>query len=245
MKTIKWSLVLITLFAAPAVWAEEEAREDPWEYDKDKESKREESEKADKESERTFGASGDFVISAERVLGFAASSSKIKLDGPDQKESVTRFNFLTNANQSSVGEAGLSVPAGYSAPRLAFDYFLADAISIGIAIGYSSATNSEKNGYFIASPRVGYAFMFNETFGIWPRLGGTYIDQKINGSKLGVIAISAELPVVITPMEHVAFTIGPSFDGGLYGKINPDGPQGQTDFAMDEFGVHAALSAFF
>jgi hypothetical protein len=43
----------------------------------------------------------------------------------------------------------------------------------------------------------------------------------------------------------VAFSIGPTFDGGLFGKINPEGPEDQTDFAMDEFGASAALSAFF
>jgi hypothetical protein len=237
MKTIKWSLLLMTLCAAPAAWAEEQAREDPWEYDKDKDSKREESEKAEKASERTFGNSGDFVISAERLFGLASTSSKIKVSGPDTKETVMRLNLLTNANQDSLG---------FSAPRLAFDYFVGEAISLGIALGFSSTADGDKNQYFIASPRVGYALMFSEMFGIWPRLGATYLDQKVNGTKLGVVAISAELPFVIVPMDHLAFTIGPTFDGAVYGKINPSGPEvGQTDFAMDEFGGQAALSVFF
>lgn len=249
MKTTKWAFVVMTLCAAPAALADEdgETREDPWDYDKEREEKREEAEREDQESEseRTFGNSGEFVISAERLFGLAATTSKITLSGTDSKDSVTRLNLLTNANQD---------PLGYSAPRLAFDYFVADAISIGLALGFSSTSDDVKNRYFAVTPRFGYAFMFSEMFGVWPRVGATYLDQKLEvpihggafaGATMGVVAISAELPVVIVPIPNVAFSIGPTFDGGVFGKINPEGPQDQTDFAMDEFGASAALSAFF
>jgi hypothetical protein len=238
MMTRNWSLVLAAVFLAQVARAEDdEKREDPWEYDKERDAKREEADKADA-PERTFGNSGEVAISAERLLGYASTSWKMKLkNAPDPKDTVSHLNLLVNAN----GDV-----ATYSAPRVAFDYFVTDGLSLGASIGFSAASGEENYREFLFNPRIGYAYMFGAVVGVWPRVGVTYQDQKAPIGKVALLAVSVEASLVVVPAEHVAITLGPTFDGGLVGKINPPGAeQGKTDYAQDEFGFHVGLTTFF
>ncbi|HEV8244893.1 MAG TPA: hypothetical protein VGP93_03960, partial [Polyangiaceae bacterium] len=89
-----------------------------------------------------------------------------------------------------------------------------------------------KGTTFLGGLRVGYAYPFDETFGLWPRAGISYAtssahivvtDPAANTNttiKLSsnYIDFDAEVLAVISPVEHLAFMIGPFLDLGLGGK---------------------------
>lgn len=237
MKATYGSLALALLLVTGSAWADEdvEQREDPWEYDKAKSEKREKAEQEEKDSERTFGNSGELAITAERLVGISRTTRKIKLVGPDQKDSVTRVHLFLNQNGD---------PLGYSAARLAFDVFVMDGLSLGGALGYSSDADGATQSEFLVAPRLGYALMFSELVGVWPRAGVTYQDQKLANAKVALLAGTVEAELVLVPTANVVITLGPSYDFGLVGKYNPD-PGAKTDLAQDEFGFSAGLGVFF
>lgn len=243
MKARYGSLAFALLFATGSAWADDdEPREDPWAYDQDKSEKREKADKEEKEldDERSFGNSGDFAVSAERLVGIAKTTWRIKQTGTDPKGSVTRVHLLLNEN----GDV-----RSYSAPRIAFDWFAMDGLSLGGALGYSSESDSETGGasqhQTLIAPRVGYALMFSELIGVWPRAGITYQDQKLATAKSALLAGSVEAELVLVPTANVLVTLGPSFDFGIIGKNNPDGAPKKTDMAQDEFGFSAGIGMYF
>jgi hypothetical protein len=134
---------------------------------------------------------------------------------------------------------------GYSAARLAFDWFATDGLSLGGALGYSSdSTDDVTSRELLLAPRIGYAYMFSEVFGVWGRAGVTYQDQELASAKIAMLAGTVEAELVMVPTANVAITLGPSYDFGLVGKYNPD-PGAKTDLAQDEFGFSAGLGVFF
>ena len=113
---------------------------------------------------------------------------------------------------------------------------------------------------FLISPRVGYGIMFTDVFGIWPRAGVTYFtasrDNKNNAgqttseSSINGLALTLEVPLILSPIDHVGFTIGPAFDIPLSGssETDPTDPAGQTsefDAKFMEIGVNAGLLVWF
>lgn len=239
MKARYGSLALALLLVSGSAWADDdddEDREDPWAYDQAKSERRQQAEEEERESERSFGSSGEFAISAERLVSFARTGRVIKQDGPDQKDTVTRLNLLLNENADVLG---------YSAPRLAFDVFVMDGLSIGGALGFSSVSGDLDQRQVTVAPRFGYALMFGEVVGIWPRVGVTYQDQKTAEAKVGILAGTVELPLVLVPAPQALITIGPSLDFTLVGKYNPTGPVERTNYAQDELGFSAGLTLFF
>ena len=238
MKAKYGSLALALLFVTGSAWADEdgEAREDPWEYDQAKSEKRAKAEEEERESERTFGNSGEVAISAERLVGFSRTTRRIKLTGPDEKDTVTRVHLFLNQNGDVLG---------YSAARLAFDVFVIDGLSLGGSLGYSSDADGTSVHEVLVAPRLGYALMFGEVVGVWPRAGVTYQDQKLVGAKAAMLAGTVEAELVLVPTANTVITLGPSFDFGLIGKINLDGPTPKTDLAQDEFGFSAGVGVFF
>ncbi|HET9934710.1 MAG TPA: hypothetical protein VFQ35_28590 [Polyangiaceae bacterium] len=219
-------------------WADDDdrpQREDPWEYD-DAKKKAREQEEEDEASEDAFANAGQLVLSAERLVGVSRTAIETKVGGVKHKDSVNRANLLLNQDGNVYG---------YSHPRVAFDYFVIDGLSLGGAVGFSVNSGDAANRELILAPRVGYAYMFSDTVGVWPRLGGTYQYQKTPEGVTGLLAISFEANLVIVPTEHVAFTIAPTIDASLVGKFNPVGPEKKSDYKQEEIGLQTGLSVFF
>ena len=200
MKARYGSLAFALLFATASAWADDdEPREDPWAYDQDKAEKREKAAEEEKADEREFAVSGQLAISAERVVGISSTSWRVKQTGTDPKGSVTRVHLLLNEN---------SDVRSYSAPRIAFDWFAMDSLSLGGALGYSSEADSESGGasqrQLLVAPRVGYALMFSELIGVWPRVGVTYQQQTITDAKVASKPYVDE--ITMTRIDEVADT---------------------------------------
>jgi hypothetical protein len=209
-----------------------------------------------------FGTAGRFAIAAERITSINHSSStEVEEDEDPSTTSFTNIALFTNP----LG----SITSGYSYPRIGADYFVIDGLSIGAALGIfrTSSTNESEIGDttvetdgptvsgVLLSPRIGYAFMFEDNIGIWPRAGITYVgsgsendDGDESSSKLW--ALSLEVPFVFVPVPHVAFTAAPALDLGIGGsnEFDPSDegvPTSESDVKTTDFGLHLGMLAYF
>jgi hypothetical protein len=209
-----------------------------------------------------FGTAGRFAIAAERITSINHSSMKVEDDDSDGSfsTSYTNIAFLTNPLGSDT--------SGYSFPRIGFDYFVTDGLSVGAALGIISSsssieiddgdTSTESDGAstsgVLFSPRIGYAFMFEDNIGIWPRAGITYVgagtEDDGDEASRKLWALSIEVPFVFVPVPHVAFTAAPALDLGIGGsqEVDPSGegiPTSETDLKVTDFGLHLGMLAYF
>jgi hypothetical protein len=197
-----------------------------------------------------FAKRGEFVVSAERLFGFAWSHTSTGKGSTTTIENATIINRLT-----AVSSALLT---SYSFPSLAFDYFATESLTLGLAAGYfHTSTNSQTesqsssdsrhgpsfNGLLL-SPRVGYAYMFAPTIGIWPRAGLTYLYAGRTGATLSEVALTLEVALSIVPFPHVAFWIGPTLDLGLTGSVSSSNTTGVRTKTTD-LGVQTGLCVYF
>ena len=210
-----------------------------------------------------FGTAGRFAISAERITSINHSSMTLEDDDSDASlsSSYTNIAFLTNPLGSDT--------SGYSFPRIGADYFVIDGLSVGAALGIISSsssievdngeTSTESDGPttsgVLFSPRIGYAFMFEDNIGIWPRAGITYVgagseDDDGDETSVKLWALSIEVPFVFVPVPHVAFTAAPALDLGIGGsrEIDPGAegvPTSENDLKATDFGLHLGMLAYF
>ena len=242
-----------------------------------------------------FGQKGQVAISAERLLGVYVLDAEAEHDGtstgfgPGGPIPVAR---KTENNSTTFALLGSGASVGPAAiPRLAVDFFVIDQLSIGGSLLYwSDSTESETTGTNTVggtpdpidrdrtetdthvvgfSPRVGYAYMFSPTFGIWPRGGFSYVNQKTesknenidagNGTvdttdtevKTSVFSLTLEGLLIISPFEHLAFGVGPFFEWGFAGDIEteisspPALLQTEGDLNTTTFGITSSLIAWF
>lgn len=208
-------------------------------------------------AQEQLGQAGGFAIGAERVTGFASTDTEGELESGgltlDIDGKTTSFSLLASDPRTP-----------FASPRVGFDYFVIDGLSIGGFVAYIStdaelevenvSTDEEKTTVFAFGPRVGYAYMFSDVVGIWPRGGFTYLsseteDANDDETQFSLFAFSAEAMLVVAPVPHAAFIFGPTLDftidGG--GEFNPDvGPSTDIDdVKVNTFGVQAGIVAWF
>jgi hypothetical protein len=226
------------LLAISATGQAKNVREDPFAYEEREAERSQKREEAEEEAatKQSFGSSGDFAISVERLVGFAHTSYKVKLDGPDDKVNINRIHGL----MSPGGD-----PIGYSAPRIAFDIFVTRALSLGIAAGYGQNTGDSKVRVIAAAPRIGYALMFGDVVGIWPRLGATYESINATGADAWVLAGTFDLPLVLVAGGHAMLSLGPRVDWGFAGQIDRKGDDKVHKLTSLEYGGSAGMTVFF
>lgn len=183
-----------------------------------------------------FGTAGQFSIGVDRLFGVSRDSetttTPAPLNGYESKSTIRSTNFSL---------LGISQPGAtrFNAPRLSADYFVIDGLSLGGSLGYfwasghtktsmggvdAEADTGSESGYLVAA-RVGFAKMFNEMIGIWPRAALSYLhigvkdpdgnDEPGGGYRA---AVGLDVPLVLAPMPHFGFLLGPSLDYGFAGK---------------------------
>jgi hypothetical protein len=189
-------------------------------------------------SAQEFGAKGDVVFSIDRVMGITGTHDSGETALTDYHDDFTSISFGWRATPDG---------SPFDVARLAFDYLIADHISIGGALGYASVDADQQNDYstFIIAPRVGYAYAFGRVVGIWPRGGFTYHTSSVdNGIDEKGFALTLECPFTFSPATHFAFHIGPTFDIDMFGSRDPF-PIDKEDHSFRTFGVNAGLLAWF
>lgn len=218
-----------------------------------------------------FGKAHGFVIAAERVMGF--TSTKTETEGSIETGALSTDyeSETTHSHFDFLAKGDVSDP--FVAPRLAFDFFVIDGLSVGGALGYSSDdrdgdetignTNrdvvAEESSGVIVAPRVGYAVMFTPVVGIWPRGGLSYwtskqeLDQPGNQpdteANASGLSLSAEVMLVIAPVPHGAFLVGPTLDLPVTSSGDADlGGNTNADFDkvdVTTLGIQAGVGVWF
>ncbi|HEX9621718.1 MAG TPA: hypothetical protein VF989_16345 [Polyangiaceae bacterium] len=171
-----------------------------------------------------FGSSGTAALGAERLLGL----SFVKVSG-DLEGDLTYFHFAGNPSHATP----------YDIPKLTFDYFVADHVSLGTGFVFGSLDpdGGDAVSIVVFSPRVGVGLAISRRAGVWLRGGLTYYNGEegdVDGFGLNLDAMFA---LGIT--DTFAFTLGPAFDVGLTGSIGP------ADVRFSSFGLSSGIAGFF
>lgn len=162
---------------------------------------------------QSFGKRGTVAVSAERLFGYVHDSYSWQ-QGNYQGSGLVGQNVQSQADSLSLFTSTLS--GQFNAPRIGADYFVFDRVSLGAGLGYASVPQEADR--YIFAPRVGYAAMFNDSAGVWPRAGFSYV----SASDFALAAITLEAPLVLSPVSHTAILVGPtidkSFPAHVYGQ---------------------------
>lgn len=202
---------------------------------------------------------GNVALGADRVYGFTHSTMDVDFEDVDLEIKATSNNFAL------FGQGDVASP--YAQPRLALDFFVIDGLSIGGSLTYYTRSGETETDSplgqteedqpdasgFVISPRIGYAVMFGDNFGIWPRGGFTYFtaESEVDGNdaQMSGLAFTAEFQLVIAPGEHFALTLGPAVDLGLTGGGEADlgAPLQEEDFdgKITDLSVYGGLVGWF
>ncbi len=164
-----------------------------------------------------FGEQGTPALFAERLFGFYFSKRETDLpNGNEVEEDFKGFGLGTRSPAHVTP---------YELPRVGFDYFVIDSLSVGGALAYAQSEDDDdpnnEFSIFLLAPRVGYVWMFSEVVGFWLRGGFTYhsIDRDPGGIDENALALTGEGMFVITPTPNFGFIVGPTFDLSFTGEI--------------------------
>jgi hypothetical protein len=165
---------------------------------------------------QAFGAKGTPAISADRLFGFSLTGMSLDYPAPVGEVEADASHFGL-AWQGANGTTNF--PLVYDVPRLAFDYFIIDSLSIGGSIGYASLSveeedNDEIDGNaFIFAPRAGYVWNFNDWASFWIRGGFTYHSWSAGDDiEENALALTVEPTFVLAPTDNWGFVLGPTLD---------------------------------
>lgn len=192
-----------------------------------------------------FGKSGTMVFGAERLFAFYKGNVSFE----DQNDNDEDWD------QSGLGFGWGAVAYPFNVPRLGFDYFVIDQLSIGGALGYADYDDDDDGGFdadyeaFILAPRVGYYVGFGDVFGFWPRGGFTYhsLDPENDNNDQWGMALTLEANFTVAPAEHFSFMFGPTFDIDFMGETECGGPNNPDDCKLRyrSFGLQVGVIGWF
>jgi hypothetical protein len=201
-----------------------------------------------------FAKQGVFIVSADRLVGFTHSSQNVDPEGPGNTFDTAYDNFALLGQSEMTG--GFTSP--YSIPRVSFDYFVIDGLTIGGSLIFDTlSVNGDNNvgdydaTLFALAPRVGYAIMFSDAAGFWPRGGFTlyHLSEDVNNASETGFGFNLDFPFVFVPAEHTAILVGPALDLGLVGSGHWDvgfgGGNTDYDRQIIDFGIYAGLGIWF
>jgi hypothetical protein len=232
------------------------------------------------EAQEHFGTAGQAIVSADRLFGVHFWSLKSEQDAVGMTPastatlSGTDIDLLWGASSTSTNALASGNPDVYQIPRLAFDFVLGPGITVGGALGYlhrsaslSTTMNNttisrdqpSANG-FLMSPRVGYALALTPMVAIWIRAGISYFtlsDENTNMAgttttkhNMHGFSLGLDPQLVITPVPHVGFMVGPIADIPLSGNYKTE-QSGMANTSVDttikvaNYGVSAGVLVYF
>lgn len=192
----------------------------------------------------TFGDKGTVAFGADRLFSFFKAGITVEdANGDDacgddgQPDcDATGIGFGGNAGNGVFGFP-------YNYPRLGFDYFVIDKLSIGGSIVYASLDADIGGGEaFMISPRVGYFLGIGSSFGFWPRGGFTYhsVDPDGGGNDYNGFGLTLEGMFAVAPVDHFAFMFGPTIDLDFAGKTEC-GNNDDCKWRQRSFGIQVGL----
>jgi len=218
-------------------------------------------------SAQDLGEQGSMALSADRLFGITSFSAKGELDlpGADEGEVSGTTVSLLWGDAPRVGVEGVEVPIPGAIPRLSFDFFVIDSLSLGGSLGHYSFSGEYDPGgdgdtrdldsvsAFALNPRVGYVFPLGDTAYFWLRGGLTYMKVNLeeeegdSEANVSVMQLNAEGAFVIGIADHFGFHVGPALDFPLSGKAElEDGDEDlDVDISVLSFGAYGGLVGWF
>jgi hypothetical protein len=173
-----------------------------------------------------IGTSGQFIVSADRLMGLNVWSFKTEQTSPapvnptTTKVSGTGFNLLWGGDATAVPVTNVTPNAPvYSIPRLAFDYVAIPGLTVGASLGYfnrggtvettrmnvTMSVDAPSGNSLLLVPRVGYIFDFTPLLGVWARGGFTYYWGKSTSTTgMGTITNTSK-----TSFDGLALSLDP------------------------------------
>ena len=168
-------------------------------------------------------------------------------DTPAHGASRVRKNMDMDAAKLAAAQRVLGARTETETVDRALDYVVFQGLTVGGSVMLSTrglsvsgngpktlapATANDDGLTLFGTARVGYAYAFDSTFALWPRLGLAYASSTSRGeiidpttskslgsyetkSHLGTLNIEALFAV--SPIEHIVVTGGPYLDLGLGG----------------------------
>lgn len=165
-----------------------------------------------------IGEQGDLVLNFERMFGMHWWSNEYEPDGGG--DDVERDGTVIGFGWQRHGGT-------YNAPRVGFDGFVIDQLSIGGSLGFYSRGGDDDGDGLILYPRVGYAIPLAASWAFWPRGGVSYSDAE----DITRVALSGEGQFLWFPQPSWAVMFGPTLDLGISGSA------GDGDFTDHNFGI--------
>lgn len=219
-----------------------------------------------------IGNAGQFVFGVERVTGAFFDRETLEFDDAGVATEATQATTTVGLfGMSSAPSNGL--PTASTLPRLALDYLVTDGFSVGGSLTYIShsadldtvtgatETSSDQGtvSIFAVNPRVGYAYPFDETVGLWPRLGLAFSSRNFEAPNAVNAAetddgnttnwqLTLDAMLVLSPFEHFAILLGPYVDIGLGGSFEDATDNVVTtegDSNLLSFGLSVAIVGYY
>lgn len=189
-----------------------------------------------------IGRTGQFIFGIDRISGLFIDHETLSYKDP-----VTRVETKSTYQSTTFGALGVASHSPSALPRFAFDYVLFQGLTVGGSFmlstrGMSVSGNGPKtlapttandDGLTVfGTARVGYAYAFDSTFALWPRLGLAYASSTSHGeiidpatakslgsyeTKSHVGTLNLEALFAVSPIQHIVVTGGPYLDLGLGG----------------------------
>ena len=203
---------------------------------------------------------GTMMISAERLFGLDVSHSSQDIAGGTIERDQTHFGLALAPLAPN--------PNPYLLPRLAFDFAIIDGLAVGGSLGFGlgeADVGNSKPSYstFLIAPRIGYVLGLTKPISLWLRGGLTYFNLTSHADPsvlppntdrsvtLWGLSLNLEPTLMISPIEHVAFTAGVLIDLPLAGKQSTETRAGSVttttsaDFTFRNFGLVGGLVVLF
>ncbi|OQX67987.1 MAG: hypothetical protein B6A08_12450 [Sorangiineae bacterium NIC37A_2] len=143
---------------------------------------------------------GSMALAAERLTG-------LSLTFPQQGDVFFSTHLLTAYNFAP----GQTFQQN---PRIGFDYFVIDGLSLGGSAGLGYNGRNEAVEWSVL-PRVGYRFGLSATWDFWPRLGVGIYGIGGTGNNFTTGVISLESPFVWKVHPAIGVELTPALDIGL------------------------------
>jgi hypothetical protein len=175
-----------------------------------------------------FGSKGTMALGVERLFGFHWTKNTYDLpNGQDGDNSGTTVGFgWAFAQHMQFNQA-----------RAGFDYFLADNLSLGGALGFFSGDGDaglDISGFLI-NPRVGFNIPLTGSITFWPRVGLEYISVGDDHA----FGLSAEANFVFFVRQNWGILLSPTMDLAPFGGTEVAGKN--YDYGAYSFGLSVGM----
>jgi hypothetical protein len=190
-----------------------------------------------------LGTDGQFVLSAERLIGVSHTWATRPGDMMGPQTTSTNNVTILSGTPAGSGLGGFLPVISFTFPRVAADYFVTWRLSLGAAVGYfhssnpgvTSSTTLSASG-FMLDPRAGLVFPVTANVTIWLRAGLSFLSASVNDGTIQLLDATVEAPLTLTFVPHVALSIGPTIDVGIAGhaanQSAPNGPASDTEVGL-------------